>query len=59
MFSISCPRHQSYVLVGSRRIRSLTNTERGIVLDIECYCGTHVVVHTGRRSAARPAAVAA
>jgi hypothetical protein len=36
------------VLVGIRRIRSLINTESGIVLVIECYCGMRVVLRTGR-----------
>lgn len=54
MFSISCPTHGSNVLVGIGRIRSLTNTEAGVLLDIECYCGTHVAVGTGRRYRGRP-----
>jgi len=48
MFAINCPVHGSKVLVGTRRVRSLVNMERGILLDVECYCGTHVVVGTGR-----------
>ena len=48
MLSISCPSHGSRVLLGTRRIRSLINTESGIVLVIECYCGTRVVLRTGR-----------
>jgi hypothetical protein len=48
MFAIDCPVHGSKVLVGARRIRSLVNTERGILLDVECYCGTRVVAGTGR-----------
>jgi len=48
MLSISCPSHGSRVLVGIRRIRSLINTESGIVLVIECYCGMRVVLRTGR-----------
>jgi hypothetical protein len=48
MFAINCPAHGSKVLVGTRRIRSLVNMDRGILLDVECYCGTHVVVGTGR-----------
>ncbi len=53
MFTIDCPTHGSKVLVGTRRIRSLINTERGIVLDVECYCGTRVSGGTGRNHARR------
>jgi hypothetical protein len=55
MFAIKCPVHGSKVLVGSGRIRSLVNTERGIMLAVECYCGTHVVVGTGRNYVNRSA----
>jgi hypothetical protein len=60
MFAINCPVHGSKVLVGARRVRSLVNMERGILLDVECYCGTHVVVGTGRNYVSRsvPALVA-
>jgi len=60
MFAINCPVHGSKVLVGTRRVRSLVNMERGILLEVECYCGTHVVVATGRNYVSRsvPALVA-
>jgi hypothetical protein len=48
MFTINCPIHASKVLVGTRRIRSLINTDGGIVLDVECYCGARVIAGTGR-----------
>jgi hypothetical protein len=48
MFAIECPVHGSTVLVGTRRIRSLVNTQRGILLDVECYCGARVIAGTGR-----------
>jgi hypothetical protein len=48
MFVIDCPRHGSKVLVFETRIRSLTNTDTDIVLDVECWCGQHVTIHTGR-----------
>ena len=54
MFAIDCPSHGRQVLVTDRRIRSLANTDHGIVLDVECWCGTHVTLVTGR--SARPAA---
>ena len=56
MLSINCPTHGAKVLVGTRRIRSMINTKNGIVLHVECYCGTHVVVGTGRDYASQPVA---
>lgn len=52
MFAIQCPTHDSEVLLTERRIRRMENTPRGIVMDVECYCGTRVLVRTGRRLAA-------
>ena len=54
MLSINCPTHGTKVLVGTRRIRSLVNTEHGIVLHVQCYCGAVVVVGTGRDYASQP-----
>ncbi len=54
MFAINCPVHGSKVLIGTRRIRSLVNTERGILLDVECYCGARVVAGSGRTYVSRP-----
>lgn len=59
MFSIKCPSHGSDVLVGPRRIRSLLNAEASILLEIECYCGTHVVLGTGRTYVSPPSVLAA
>ena len=56
MLSINCPTHGTNVLVGTRRIRSLVNTDHGIVLHVQCYCGTHVVVGTGREYVSEPIA---
>ena len=56
MLSIHCPTHGTKVLVGTRRIRSLVNTDHGIVLHVQCYCGTHVVVGTGREYVSEPIA---
>jgi hypothetical protein len=56
MFSIDCPGHGHRVLVPSTRIRSFHNTGAGILLTLECWCGTQVPVRTGRlpaRAAAR------
>jgi len=54
MLAINCPTHGTKVLVGTRRIRSLINTDNGIVLHVQCYCGTHVVVGTGRDHPSNP-----
>jgi hypothetical protein len=53
MFAIDCPVHGSKVLVGTRRIRSLVNTGRGILLDVECYCGARVIAGAGRNHVRR------
>ncbi|MFI5840649.1 hypothetical protein ACIA8K_13160 [Catenuloplanes sp. NPDC051500] len=52
MFAIDCPQHRSRVLVSERRIRTIRNTERGILLDVECWCGRHVTLRTGRQETA-------
>lgn len=52
MFAIECPRHRSRVLVPASRIRGLHNDPRGILLMLECWCGTLVTLRTGRRPAA-------
>lgn len=54
MFTIDCPTHGHPVLVTDEHIRSLTNTDHGIVLDIECWCGTHVTLVTGRSARKTP-----
>jgi hypothetical protein len=34
----------------------MINTQNGIVLHVQCYCGTHVVVGTGRDYVSQPVA---
>jgi hypothetical protein len=51
MFEITCPTHQSRVLLGSRSIEALVNTEDGVVLHWRCQCGTRGTLLTGRRTA--------
>lgn len=48
MFVIDCPAHRSRVLLSERRIRSLRNTDAGVLVDLECYCGHVERLHTGR-----------
>ena len=51
MFVIDCPAHGSRVLLSERRIRNLRNTDTGVLLDLECYCGHIEQISTGRRHA--------
>jgi hypothetical protein len=48
MFVIDCPAHGSRVLLSERRIRNLRNTDAGVLLDVECYCGHIQRIRTGR-----------
>jgi hypothetical protein len=54
VLAIECPNHGSLVMVPETRIRGLHNAADGILLDIECWCGTRVAIHTGRRASADP-----
>lgn len=56
MFTIDCPNHGTRMLLTERRIRSLRNTDSGIILELECYCGHRATVCTGRRRAVTLAA---
>ncbi|HKE50301.1 MAG TPA: hypothetical protein VKE25_02210 [Actinomycetes bacterium] len=38
------------MLLTERHIRRLVNTDRGIIVDVECTCGTHVMLKTGRKA---------
>lgn len=51
VFAIDCPTHGQRILVTAARIRGLRNTSGRILLDVECWCGTRVTIHTGRRAA--------
>jgi len=50
MLLIFCPRHASRVMVPTSRIRDLRNTEAGILLLVECWCGERVRLRTGRHA---------
>lgn len=50
MLAIECLRHGARVMVPETRIRGLRNTAHGILLQVECWCGTHVAIRTGRRA---------
>jgi hypothetical protein len=48
MFVIDCTAHGSRVLLSERRIRNLRNTDAGVLVDLECYCGHIEKIRTGR-----------
>ena len=48
MFDPYCSSCQTRVLLGFRRLRSLDNTDDGIVLRFTCFCGGDAVLVTGR-----------
>lgn len=48
MLLIHCPAAGADELVPERRIRSLHNTDTGIVMHVECYCGQRHTIRTGR-----------
>ena len=50
MFDVYCPGHQARVLLGSRSIETITNTEAGIEIQWRCRCGGHGTLVTGRRT---------
>jgi len=47
VYVINCPRH-GRIMVPHTRIRRLHNTSQGILLELECWCGTLVTLRTGR-----------
>lgn len=48
MLTVYCPRHRNDVLLPETRIRGLTNTDRGILVEVECFDGERIVLRTGR-----------
>lgn len=58
MLVISCPTHRARLMVPTTHVRQLRNTDTGILLEVECWCGTRVWVRTGR-NARLPCALAA
>ncbi len=47
MFSTYCPSHGGVVLMSTRNIEELVNTESGIALRYRCSCGYHGTWHAG------------
>jgi hypothetical protein len=48
MFSVYCPTHGGQILLSSRHIESLRNTDHGIEIHWRCVCGTRGVEVSGR-----------
>jgi hypothetical protein len=47
MFAAHCPKHGTEILLGYRRLIGVANTADGIDVHLLCYCGEHLVQHTG------------
>lgn len=50
MFSVHCPEAGAEILLGSRSILSMRNTQRGVVSYFRCRCGAAGVLVSGRGS---------
>jgi hypothetical protein len=50
MIDAYCPGHGHAVLLGHHAIDRVRNTESGIEVHLNCHCGAHLVVETGRRT---------
>ena len=48
MFAAYCPRHRSNVLLSNNQIRSLSNVEGSILVELECDDGERITLVTGR-----------
>jgi hypothetical protein len=53
MIDAFCPDHGHAVLLGHHAIDEVRNTESGIEVHLNCHCGAHLVVATGRRQPRR------
>lgn len=52
MFILDCPHHGARTLVTYDAVRTVTNTDAGIVIEVECWCGGLATVVTGRHAVA-------
>lgn len=50
MFTAYCPRHRSNILFSESEIRRLTNVGGEIIVEVDCFDGERIVLHTGRRN---------
>lgn len=48
MLAAYCPRHAGTVLFSESRIGSLRNTSHGVEVELDCYCGEHLLLRRGR-----------
>jgi len=48
VFSAPCPNHGGLVLMSTRNIEALVNTDTGIELRYRCSCGYRGTWHSGR-----------
>jgi hypothetical protein len=55
MFAIDCPHHGARTLASTDDVRRIDNTDHGIVLEVECWCGGIVTIVTGHHAAPAPA----
>ncbi len=53
MFSIFCPTLDHEVLLSTRQLTALTNTEQGIVVEFVCVCDAEGVYLTGAAAPAK------
>lgn len=51
MFQHHCTACDRTELICASQIRALTNTERGIEVRFECWCGAEQLIISGRRAA--------
>jgi hypothetical protein len=49
MFVAHCPRHGSRVLLGYSDVERVENTDDGILVHYQCFCGARWAERTGRR----------
>ena len=58
MFDFTCTECGAHRLVFPSQIRGVDNTDHGIEVRFECWCGAEQTWLTGRRSSRRPAVAA-
>jgi hypothetical protein len=50
VFDVFCPRHRARVLLSTRNLENVRNTERGIEVRFRCHCGYRGMWVTGHRA---------
>lgn len=54
MLAAFCPRHRGTVLFSESRISSMRNTSGGVEVELDCYCGEHLLIRRGRTVVRQP-----